>query len=144
MQINTSTNYAIHMMLYMAKKKSIVPSAELSKNVAVSKRYLMQIAGKLRDGKLVGVSMGPSGGYYLLKEPSQINVYDIIVLMEGDIRILNTGVDAKKHHTLTSAFSDLQQRFSSYLNTLTLDLLVNKSWHECRKVIAEVMDPYNN
>jgi len=142
MQINTSTNYAIHIMLYLAKNNRIVSSTELSQSVSVSKRYLMQIAAKLRNGELVGVSMGSGGGYFLLKEPGHISVYDIIVLMEGKIRIADVSSGSTETHTLYLAFTDLQHRIYHYLSSLTLDVLVHKAWPQCLMLLNDVMEPY--
>ena len=142
MQINTSTSYAISMMLHLAKSKRVVSSTELAKSVAVSKRYLLQIAGKLRDGDLVGVSMGSNGGYYLLREPSQITVYEIILLLEGETRILSITGSDDTEQTLFLAFSDLERRIGHYLSSLTLDILANSSWPECLKIVDEALAPY--
>jgi len=129
-------------MLYLAKNKKVVSSTELSQNTAISKRYLMQIAAKLRDGKLVGVSMGMTGGYYLLKEPDNISVYDIIVLMEGEIRVTNAPDEGVAYLTLYQAFNDLQHRIYHYLSSLTLDVLVHQSWSQCLKLLTDTLEPY--
>ena len=78
MQFNSTTGYAIQMMIYLAKNmRRIVPSVELSEYITVSQRYLLQIAGKLRDGGFIGVNRGMAGGYHLLQDPSQLNIYDV-------------------------------------------------------------------
>lgn len=142
MRLNASTNYAIHMLLYLAEKNKIVSSAELSEKISVSQRYLLQIAAKLRDGEMIGVSMGSVGGYFLLREPSQISIYDIIILMEGDFRMPSASENSSTHQTLYLALTDLQQRVFHYLNSLTLDILNSKSWFQCVKLITDAMEPY--
>lgn len=142
MQLNTSTNYAINIMLHLAKNKRVVSSTELSQSVAVSQRYLLQIAAKLRDGEMLGVSKGSVGGYFLLREPQHISMYEIITLMEGELRILGASQSKSEHHTLYLAFTDLQHRICHYLNSLTLDILVSKSWDQCLAVLNEALEPY--
>lgn len=142
MQLNVSTNYAITMMLHLAKSKRVVSSTELSRSVAVSKRYLLQIASRLRDGELIGVSMGSNGGYYLLSEPSRINLYDIILQMEGEVRILGGNGNDESNQIVSLAFADLQRRIGHYLSSLTLDILINSSWPECLRIVDESLAPY--
>lgn len=142
MQLNTSTNYALNIMLYLAKNKRIVSSTELSQHTAISKRYLMQIVAKLRDGELLGTSIGSVGGYYLLREPQNISLYDIIILMEGEIRIHRSSEAEAAQYTLYLAFTDLRHRIYHYLSSLTLDILVNNSWDQCLAILTETLEPY--
>ena len=50
MQLNASTCYAMQIVLYLARSKRIVSSTELSENLNISQRYILQFTGKLRDG----------------------------------------------------------------------------------------------
>lgn len=87
MQLNISTDYAIRIIVYLAKQKNVVSSSALAESTSISKRYLLQIAAQLRDAGLLGVIKGSIGGFYLLLPPSQIKVYDIICAMEGVVTI---------------------------------------------------------
>ena len=49
MQRNISTDYAIRIIVHMARHKKIVSSTALANSTSISKRYLLQIAAKLRD-----------------------------------------------------------------------------------------------
>ena len=86
MQLNISTDYAIRIILYLAKSKQVVSSGKLSKVIWVSPRYLLQIGARLKDAALIATVHGPTGGYSLTKPPQQINLYDIITIMEGKIQ----------------------------------------------------------
>lgn len=132
MQFNTSTGYAIQILIYLANNmKRIVPSVELSENITVSQRYLLQIAGKLREGGLIGVNKGMTGGYHLLHDPSQINVYDIIAHMEGGIVIPeNSRSIVVENKILKDAFYHLNDYFKTYLRIMTIDRLTDKGEEE--------------
>ena len=82
MQLNQSTDYAIRLILYLAKAAHTVPSSKLSKAIGVSSRYLLQIGARLRDAGFITVSHGPKGGYTLSKGPEEITLLEIINLME--------------------------------------------------------------
>ncbi|OUQ20350.1 RrF2 family transcriptional regulator [Lachnoclostridium sp. An138] len=86
MQLNRSTDYAIQMLLYLAKDGKTVSSSKLAAAIGVSHRYLLQISAKLRAAGFIRAAHGPSGGLKLDKAPDEISLYDIILSMEGAVR----------------------------------------------------------
>ena len=88
MQLNRSTDYAIQMLLYLAKAGKTVSSSKLAAAIGVSHRYLLQISAKLRAAGFIRAAHGPSGGLVLIKHPDEISLYDVIISME---RIVQTG-----------------------------------------------------
>ena len=88
MQLNRSTDYAIQMLLYLAKARKTVSSSKLAATIGVSHRYLLQISAKLRAAGFIRAAHGPSGGLALDKAPEEISLYDVILGMEG---IIQTG-----------------------------------------------------
>ena len=96
---------------------------ELSEITAVSQRYLLQIAGKLRDGGLIGANRGMTGGFHLLQEPSHINVYDIIKYMEGGLTIPEHSGIALDDNKLLFEVTYL---LIDYLNTFMRAMTINK------------------
>ena len=88
MQLNRSTDYAIQMLVYLAKAGKTVSSSKLAAAIDVSHRYLLQISAKLRAAGFIRAAHGPSGGLALDKAPEEISLYDVILGMEG---IIQTG-----------------------------------------------------
>ena len=88
MQLNRSTDYAIQMLLYLAKAGKTVSSSKLAAAIGVSHRYLLQISAKLRAAGFIRAAHGSSGGLALEKAPEEISLYDVILGMEG---IIQTG-----------------------------------------------------
>ena len=86
MQLNRSTDYAIQMLLYLAKAGKTVSSSKLAAAIGVSHRYLLQISAKLRAAGFIRAAHGPSGGVALDKAPEEISLYDVILGMEGIIK----------------------------------------------------------
>lgn len=66
MQLNRSTDYAIQMLVYLAKARKTVSSSKLAAAIGVSYRYLLQISAKLRAAGFIRAAHGPSGGLALL------------------------------------------------------------------------------
>ena len=86
MQLNRSTDYAIQMLVYLAKARKTVSSSKLAAAIGVSYRYLLQISAKLRAAGFIRAAHGPSGGLALDKAPEEISLYDVILGMEGIIK----------------------------------------------------------
>ena len=86
MQLNRSTDYAIQMLVYLAKARRTVSSSKLAAAIGVSHRYLLQISAKLRAAGFIRAAHGSSGGLALDKAPEEISLYDVILGMEGIIK----------------------------------------------------------
>ena len=86
MRLNKSTDYAIQMLLYLAKAGKTVSSSKLAAAIGVSHRYLLQISAKLRAAGFIRAAHGPSGGVALEKAPEEISLYDVILGMEGVVQ----------------------------------------------------------
>ena len=86
MRLNKSTDYAIQMLLYLAKAGKTVSSSKLAAAIGVSHRYLLQISAKLRAAGVIRAAHGSSGGLALEKAPEEISLYDVILGMEGVVQ----------------------------------------------------------
>jgi len=124
MQLNVSTCYALQIMLFLSRNENIVSSTKLSDNLQISQRYILQIAGKLRDGGLIDTQAGMRGGYALTRDSSSISVYDIIALLEGDMSIPQC-VTPCKNANLHCALNILKEYHDTYLKTITFDKLAD-------------------
>ena len=143
MQLNKSTVYAINIMIHLAKNQCVISSAELSRSLAISKRYLLKIAAKLRDSKMVGVSFGPVGGYSLRKAPMEISVYDIVMLMEGNIISpynVRDGPDTEL--CFQDAMNFLKTYVETYLRSMTLDKLTNRGANDWAAEITTLVESH--
>ena len=58
---------------------------EISARQEISLKYTEKIMPLLREGGLIDSIHGLGGGYKLKKDPSDITVYDILKLAEGDL-----------------------------------------------------------
>ena len=135
MQFNTSTDYAIRMILYLAKESKTVSSSKLSTAIGVSSRYLLQISAKLRDAGLIEVTYGGNGGFSLLQPATKITLYDIVIVMEGKIihkPLTGDTVTQEKFKTLNEAYKYIGEVLSDILKSITIENLLSRSveeWH---------------
>lgn len=85
-QLNRSTEYAMQMLVYLAKTGKTLSSSKLAATMGVSLRYLLQISAKLRGAGFILAAHGPSGGLKIFKNPEKISLYDVILSMEGVVQ----------------------------------------------------------
>ena len=87
MRLNKSTDYAIQMLLYLAKAGKTVSSSKLAAAIGVSHRYLLQISAKLRAARLIRAAHGSSGGLVLITHPHQTSLFAVTIRMEGIVQV---------------------------------------------------------
>ena len=64
---------------------------ELAALEQIPANYLVQILTELRNGGLINSRRGKQGGYSLAKAPSEITLYDIITVIDGELLGINLG-----------------------------------------------------
>ncbi len=89
--LSKKTKYAIKALMILAKANSEEQQMRISEISDVGKiprKFLEAILLELRKNGLLGSKMGASGGYYLLKSPSDIYLTEVIRLTDGPIALL--------------------------------------------------------
>ena len=131
MQLNRSTDYAIQMLLYLAKAGKTVSSSKLAAAIGVSHRYLLQISTKLRAAGFIRAAHGPSGGLVLIKHPDEISLYDVIISMErivqtGSICGTPSGEIAQEMTALGEEYQEIEKMLERALKEITLTKILEK------------------
>ena len=123
MQLNSSTDYAIRMLICLAKASGAVSSSKLAKAIGVSPRYLLQIGARLREAGFVHVGHGPAGGYQLSRPPAKISLIDVIMAMyrKGNVPVLPDKRRSKADfHTLECTYRQLEKGIQRELENITI------------------------
>ena len=115
----------IHSMIIIAKAKTPVNAIYLSEKISFSKHHIAKVLQRLvKEGFLVSFR-GPTGGFLLKKEPSEILIYDIYRSIEGEI---DYGECPQTDHICpndkcirNSLVDKLSRDFESYLKNYTLE-----------------------
>ena len=102
--ISTKGVYGLTAMYELSKheKDSPMQIREISSNANIPQNYLEQLLSKLRRAELVKSIRGAKGGYILAREPEDILVKDILVALEGDLKI----IDNKAENPILNIFFD--------------------------------------
>ncbi|QDF30368.1 RrF2 family transcriptional regulator [Halarcobacter anaerophilus] len=93
--ISTKGAYGLTAMYELSKHKEDTPLQikEISSNANIPQNYLEQLLSKLRRAGLVESIRGAKGGYILARKPEEIIVKDILIALEGDLKILDKRTD---------------------------------------------------
>ena len=134
MKLNVSTDYAIRIILYLAKSERIVSSGKLAEALKISPRYLLRIGAKLRDAGLLITMHGPTGGFMLTRRPNEISLYDIIIEMEDVVKAKPKVYDSNEEQfeILDAAYDHVDTVLGEILKSITIGNLLSQSlddWH---------------
>ncbi|QNM84471.1 Rrf2 family transcriptional regulator [Polaribacter haliotis] len=88
--LSKKTKYGIKALTYLARLENRVPVqiATISKSENISLKFLESILLTLRKNDILGSKKGKGGGYYLLKEPSEIQMTTVMRILEGPIAMV--------------------------------------------------------
>lgn len=77
------TRYALHAVVVLAQNQGRVRNLFLSEKMDISLPMVAKIMNKLGQGGLVESKPGPGGGYQLSRSASEIKLFDVISINEG-------------------------------------------------------------
>ncbi|MEM8521417.1 Rrf2 family transcriptional regulator [Flavobacterium sp. PL12] len=88
--LSKKTKYGIKAMTFLARQENNTPIqiAEIAKSENISLKFLESILLLLRHSGFLGAKKGKGGGYYLIKDPKDINMAHVYRILEGPIALL--------------------------------------------------------
>lgn len=115
--ISSKGMYGLSAMYELSKHEmgTKFTASEISASTNIPSGYLEQLLGKLKKAGFVDSIRGAGGGYKLIVEPINIKIYDIIIALEGQIRV----IDDCNSDILNLFFNDIK---SSIGDSLALSL----------------------
>lgn len=132
MKITRETDYAIRCVCYLAdheKKVSMIDT--ISRECRVPPTFLAKILQKLGKAGLVKSFRGLKGGFSLAKPPEEINLYDVILTVQGpivfsDCAVKETTCGLSSKCTVHPVWVKLRQMVQTTLRKATLKRLMYK------------------
>ena len=129
--VRRNTDYALRAMVNLARNHNHGPvsSRIISDQEKVPYQLMCKLMQKLNNAGLVTSYMGPKGGFCLSREPSKINILEVIDTIQEPIS-LNRCLLAKdicprqKYCSVRPKLVALQDYIGHYLSNITLDELV--------------------
>lgn len=86
MRLTTKSSYGVRALVNLAVRYAggkPISIKDLSRKEGISSVYLEQIFNRLKKGGIVKSVRGPRGGYILEKNPADVSVFDVVVVLEG-------------------------------------------------------------
>jgi Rrf2 family protein len=136
MRLSTKSRYGVRALFDIAYHSVGLPTQikDISRRQQISPRYLEQIFQKLKKADILGSKRGPSGGYYLLREPVDITLGDIIRATEGPFELVFcVGEDPKKQCprkdecVATDMWAKISQQIGDFFDTISISDLCDQA-----------------
>jgi len=90
MTLSKKTRYAIVALTRLAREygKGPMQIKEIAEGEKIPQSFLENILLELRKLGILGSKLGKSGGYFLLKKPSEVTLAEIVRYFEGTIALM--------------------------------------------------------
>lgn len=126
--LSDASSIAIHAMVLVARSGSSINVIKIAEATNTSKHHVAKVMQRLGKDNFVTSQRGPSGGFSLKKEASEISFLDIYESIEGKIEIekcvFNTPVCPFDKCIMNNISNKLSQDFIQYLKGQTLNMHV--------------------
>jgi len=88
--LSKKTKYAFHALTYLGKQDDRTPVliSEIAEQTHVPRKFLEGILLEMKKAGILTSKMGKGGGYFLLKDPKDIKLADVIRMFTGPIALL--------------------------------------------------------
>jgi len=143
MKLSTRTRYGVRLMVALAQNygKDPVFLKDIAKGENISEKYLSLIIIPLRGVNLVNSVRGAHGGYNLSKEPSQINLKEIVDVLEGEGSLVECVKNPSSCERTTicathDVWAMIGEKISETLSSITLDRLAKNNQEKAENIIT--------
>ena len=98
MKLSTKGRYAVMALADIAHFSFNTPISlrDISLRQGISLLYLEQIFLRLKKNKIVNSVRGSNGGYVLTKDPSKINISDVLNAVDEQVKTIGCNKNSKK------------------------------------------------
>lgn len=98
MQITTHTDYALRVLIYLARSSNNRATiTEIADFFDISRNHLVKVVHQLGVKSFVTTTRGKAGGLSLQRPPEQINIGDVVRSMENHFNWVECFDPAKQH-----------------------------------------------
>ena len=136
MKLTTKGRYAVMALADIANFNLNTPISlrDISLRQGISLLYLEQIFLRLKKNKIVNSVRGSNGGYVLTKDPSKINISEILNAVDEKIKTIGCNKNSKKGCNGKSVkcithnlWDELESHINIFFKNKNISDLVNKN-----------------
>jgi Rrf2 family protein len=134
--LSQKTRYAMVALTRLAREygNGAMLISELARSEKLPRRFLENILLELKKMGILGSKLGKSGGYFLLRHPSEVNLAEIVRQFEGPIALLSC-VSEKAYQpcefckdetacNIRKVFKEIRDTTFEKLENTTLEVLI--------------------
>ena len=142
MKLSTKGRYGTRAMLDIALNcaKGSVLLKDIAKRQQISEGYLEHIIASLKTARLIDSTRGAKGGYFLLKNPRQITIAQIINCLEGlaPVECVDRPSVCKRNKTCVTKdlWAKMKNAIDEVIESTTLGDLVDQHRKKAQKKVA--------
>ncbi len=129
MKISTKLDYACRVLAELGRLHGtgeLAQSEHLSRTEQVPPTFLAQILSELRNGGLVTSRRGIQGGYALARPPDQISLFDIMIVIEGEVFGLSGNSQGRSGRRVQEIWQQIRDSLIEKTKSYTLDMFVSR------------------
>ena len=135
--LTQKTRYSMLAMVRLAKEfgKGTLMINEIAESEKIPKRFLESILLELKNNGYLGSRLGKNGGYFLMKNPRDVNLLEIVRLFEGSIALLPCTSEKyyescihckdEENCAIRGTFKDIRDYTFNKLAATSLDMLIS-------------------
>lgn len=124
MKLSLKVEYACRVLAQLSRSYGSRPFSridELAEQEEIPANYLVQILSDLRNGGLIISRRGKQGGYRLAKPPTEITLFDIISVMEGELLGVNLEPGGWSGQGVSKVWAEVVEALSEKTKSYTLE-----------------------
>src|SRR5918998_2883775 len=129
MRVSSRGDYGVRALFDLALRFNQGPtqSREIAARRNIPEAYLHQVLGALNRAGLVRSTRGPLGGHELARDPSDISLWDVLLVLDGPDRHAHPHPEALAPiDVVHEVWHELQCRSVDFLRTISLAELVER------------------
>lgn len=133
MRVSSRADYGVRALYDLALHygRGPVQSRDIAARQGVPEAYLHQVLGALNRAGLVQSTRGPLGGHVLAREPRDVSLWDILLVLDGPDRRAHPHHNhvAESHNrsdAVHRVWHELQNRSVEFLQSISLATLVER------------------
>lgn len=127
MIFSRKTDYGLRALMYLAERRARGPVtlSEIAEKLMIPKAFLSKILQQLAKKGVVRSLKGPSGGFVLAVEPSEVTLQEILTEIDGPTRVFEcfaTESDCTLYGDclMREVFGEVEDQIGSVLSRYTL------------------------
>lgn len=130
MKISKKSQYALRGLFRLGESEGYLSMKEVAEKEKISADYLEKIFTQLEKEDFIKSKRGPSGGYQLAKEPSDITLKDILEVLETNfslVECIDEGCSRISECPVAPTWKKLDQEVKEKLSLISIKTLLDKN-----------------